>query len=190
MFFLEYTIIELIVWDKINRVSIIDKLRRQIYIVDNLKTNLLIDLDILGSKQIIVDYKRKLLTIDNYRDITISITITPSKDRVKRVVKAHQAIIVLSYFTIIVPIQLRGKTKLLIDRDLIFMLLHNIKRFESKDNILSYIINANMCVVQVNNTSNCAIIIAKNLRLDIIQNYKEEKYYTISSNYDCLVAKS
>lgn len=48
------------------------------------------------------------------------------------------------------------------------MLLYNTKRFRSKNNILSYIINANLCAIQVNNISNYIIIILKNLRFSIV----------------------
>ncbi len=89
MFFLEYIIIELIIRDKINKISIIDKLRRQVHIIDNFKINLFIDLDILRLKQIIINYKRELFTINNYKDITILMTITSLKDHVKCVVKTH-----------------------------------------------------------------------------------------------------
>jgi len=67
---------------------------------------LLINLDILKLKQIIVDYKRELLIIDSCRDITILITIISLKDCAKRIVRAYQAIIVLSYFIIIISIYL------------------------------------------------------------------------------------
>ena len=70
-----------------------------------------------------------------------------------------------------------------------FILLHNIKRFEHKSGILFYITDANICVVQVNNILDYTITIAKNLRLDIIQDYKKEEYYAVSSEYSYLTAK-
>lgn len=69
------------------------------------------------------------------------------KDRVKRVIKAYQAIIISSYFITMISIRLRDKIDFLIDYNLMFMLSHNIKRFKLKNDILSYIIDANICVV-------------------------------------------
>lgn len=141
-------------------------------------------------KQIIVNYKRKLLIIDSCKNITISITIISTKNRIKRVVRAYQAIILLSYSTIIISIYFRDSIELLVERNLIFILLHNIKRFKSKSNILSYIINANIYVIQVNNIFEYIVIIARNLRLNIMQDYKKKRYYVVSSKYSYLIVRS
>ncbi len=106
-----------------------------------------IDLDILGLEQITIDYRRELLIINNCKDITILMIVISLKDHVKCVVKAHQAIIISSHFIIMISIRLRGKINFLIDHDLMFMSSHDIKRFELKNDILSYIVDANMCVV-------------------------------------------
>ena len=45
--------------NKLYNRSIIDKLRKQIYIINNLKINIFIDFNILNLKKIMINYYRK-----------------------------------------------------------------------------------------------------------------------------------
>jgi len=71
---------------KLKSVSICDKLRAQVYVINNLKTNLLIKFDILESQKINLNYKKKLLVINNCKDITIFIIVTLIKNKINRIV--------------------------------------------------------------------------------------------------------
>ena len=140
--------------------------------------------NILGPEQMVVDYKRELLTIGSCRDMTVPMTITPA-GRVKRVVRAHQAVMVPPHPS---PIRLRGKTELPVGRDLTFTSSHDTKRFGPEGGVLSHITDANMGAVRVNNTSNRAVTIAKNSCLGVVQDYEEEGCYAASPEYGHLAA--
>lgn len=70
-----------------------------------------------------------------------------------------------------------------------FILMKLFNRLELNEDVFDYIIDANMCAIQINNITNKYIIIAKNSRLSTIQEYEEEKCYIVSLYYDHLVVK-
>ncbi len=119
----------------------------------------------------------------------ISIIVTLIKNKIKRVIRVFNKIIVAASSSTIIFIQFRNK-KLSKKRNLMFILTKESNRFEINNKILSYIINVNLCAIQINNTSSKAIIIFKNSRLSFVYKYEEESCYITSSKYSYLATKS
>jgi hypothetical protein len=68
--FLEYIFLKNFLLEKRSKEKIIiGKIRCYVYVVDNFKINFFIKLNILGSKQIIINYRKKTLYINNYREM-------------------------------------------------------------------------------------------------------------------------
>lgn len=130
-----------------------------------------------------------MLYINNYRKMQISIIVTLNKNKIKRVIRVFNKIIVAASSSTIIFIQFRNK-KLSKKRNLMFILTKESNRFEINNKILSYIINVNLCAIQINNTSSKAIIIFKNSRLSFVYKYEEESCYITSSKYSiCLTTR-
>lgn len=130
-----------------------------------------------------------MLYINNCRKMQISIIVTLIKNKIKRVIRVFNKIIVAASSSTIIFIQFRNK-KLSKKRNLMFILTKESNRFEINNKILSYIINVNLCAIQINNTSSKAIIIFKNSRLSFVYKYEEESCYITSSKYSYLATKS
>ena len=184
--FSKYVTIEISMRDILNKTLVVDKIRRQLHIVDNLKINIFMRSNILSLEKMIVNYDRELLTIECCKNMKMFMTIT-SNERVKRAIRAHHSIIIFARFSIMISVRLRDHSKLFHDRDLMFTSYsQTFDRFDSKDEICSHIIDVNMCVVQVNNAIDRAILISRNSRLSIIQNYEKKECYVASADHDFL----
>lgn len=108
-----------------------------------------------------------MLYINNCRKMQISIIVTLIKNKIKRVIRVFNKIIVAASSSTIIFIKFRNK-KLSKKRYLMFILTKESNRFEINNKILSYIINVNLCAIQINNTSSKAITIFKNSRLSFV----------------------
>ena len=86
IFLFEYIFLKLFLSEKIDisKKTVIEKIRCYVYIVDNLKTNLLIESDILDSEQITINYKQEILYIGSCRDIRVFIKIIFIKNKIKK----------------------------------------------------------------------------------------------------------
>ena len=125
--------------------SIVNKIRRQVHIVDDLKVNLLMRSDICDLKRITLDYDNERMILNNCRNMIIFMKIK-SGERIKRVIRAHHTIIVFLKSITFVSIRLRKAALLFKERDFMF---HSkvSSRFNDSENIFSHIIDANMCII-------------------------------------------
>ena len=69
---------------------------REIYIMNNLKAEILIEVDILISKRINIDFVSQSIFIDNYRELIVSINFRARSKLIKRIIKLSVKTIVLS----------------------------------------------------------------------------------------------
>lgn len=187
----EYIYFEFIFYNILKSRFVVNKMRRQIHIVNNLKINMLINSNIFESKKMMLDFVIEFLIINSYRDIMTFLKVISLCEKIHKIVRAYDATIVSSHLSIMMSIHLRDKCKIELfkDRNFMFILMKLFNRLELNEDVFDYIIDANMCAIQINNITNKYIIIAKNSRLSTIQEYKEEKCYIVSPYYDHLVVK-
>ena len=186
----EYTFLKLIIDDTLNEKLIIDKLRRQVHIIDDLKINMFIEFDIFDSKRMMLNYVIEQLTINSCKEMKIFMKITFKRNKINKIVRVYNVIVVPSYLNIMISIRFRDKSEFFKDRDLMFMSTKLSDCLDFDDDVLNHIIDVNMCVVQANNTFDKSIIIIKNSRLNIVQEYEEKDCYAIFNDYDHLTAES
>ena len=94
---------------------------------------------------------------------------------------------IFAHFSALIFIKFRNKA-LFENTDFMFI-SSKTNYFDFDDEILFYIIDVYFCVIQINNIINRVMIIVKNIRLNVIQKFKEEKCYAIFSDYDYLTVK-
>ena len=186
----EYIMLKIIVNDIFDERLIIDKLRRQIYVVDELKINMLLKFDILSFEKIMINYHREVLILHYYRKMIVTMTVILIKQKVNRMMRVFIKIIVSIHFNIMIFVRLRNHD-LSKERDYMFLFYQQFSnRFKIKENVFSHIIDVNMCAVQVNNIFETLIIINKNFRLNIVHDYEKKDCYTLTINYDYLIVDS
>ncbi len=135
-----------------------------------------------------LDYKYKQLIINNCKEIFVSIKVILIKNKINRIIRTFIIIIILSHSSTITLVYLREDTQLSQNCDFIFVSYQQISNcFNFKDEILFYVIDVNLFIIQVNNTLNQFIKIDKNSRLNSLQKYEKKDYYIIVLEYFYLV---
>ena len=185
----EYIFIKFIIHGTLNKKLIIDKLRRQMHIINDLKVNMLIKFNIFDSEKIMLNYVIEQLTINSCKKIKIFMKITFKRNKINKIVRVYDVIIVSLHLNIMISIRLRDKSELFKNCDLMFILMKLSNCLDFNDDVLNYIIDVNMCVVQINNIFDKSIIIFKNSRLDIVQEYEKKDCYAIFNDYDHLIVE-
>lgn len=101
----EYIVIDLYMIEKTKSIKHIAKFLAKIHIVDDLKTNLLIDIDVMKSQKMKIDLEHSTLIIDACKNLVVSInTIAKSHSNIKRTIRARHVTTISSHFTIQVSI--------------------------------------------------------------------------------------
>ena len=162
----------------INESTIIACFTRHVYIINDLKVKLLIINDIIESKQIILDIKKKKLIIKNCQNMIVILIVKNVDSFVKRVARFSEITKISIKFKTIIAFKLREK-KLSIERDFMFV-SSKIDRLKAKDDIFSYIIDANIVVVLIYNANLKNVFFLKNSKLSVIQEYKKEECFLIN----------
>ena len=114
------------------------EITRKIYIIDNFKINIFIDIDIFTSKRIIINFVIQFIKISYYRNIFILINSRTRINFIKRIVKLLFRIILLSriviFITIIYIEEFSLNRNLLFEPQYLFLLKY-------VDGVYVYIIN-------------------------------------------------
>ena len=148
------------------------------HIINNLKINILLEIDILAPEKILLNFKNKIIIIDFY-NTEIDVTITPKSTYFYKPLFYQSRITILTY----------GSAKILIE---IHKSLPNNKNyiFKSKYNrasLFTSIVNTNLSFINIINNTKSPLIIPARTRLGEIQNYNYNKYYYVNVNATSLV---
>ena len=162
-FTFEYVIVFIYFVDK----NTIDKeiktcFRREIYIVDNLKANMLIENDIIDSEIFIINLNNKIVRINNC-DVTISIEIRSFKiSTIQLSIHLKKIIIVSIYVELTIFIH-RMKNILFVARDFLFE-----SKIINQLSMYVHLIDAVIETIIVRNDNDMSIQISRNMQLNKI----------------------
>ena len=93
--------------------------------------------------------------------------------------RINDVIKISTRFCVIISFKLRDKSKLLNDKDFIFV-SQRINRLNFENNVLSHIVDVNTIVIQIRNINIDDVFLSKNCRINIIQKYNEKNYYLVN----------
>ena len=155
----EYVIYKIYIKNIKNNKSITSILRREIHLINNFKTNMLINNNVINVENIVVDSIKKKTFIINI-DVAVLIKVKLSKTLIQRSIHIRKIIIV----------SFRSKITIFIH----YVALSIIKNFlfESADNVnftlYVYFVDISTFVVIIRNNRNQSIQISRNFRLEQI----------------------
>ena len=141
----EYISINFVIFDEVNDESTITCFTHNLYIVNNFKINMLLNNDILKSKNIFIHIDQKKLTINNCDNFSTPLKIVTKNndERIKRTIQSQIKINISIHSCIIVLIKYQNNK--LLDRNIMFN-FNNINRLKKND-VFSHIVDANFFVV-------------------------------------------
>ena len=175
MTFNEHIQLDLDILGFFNEKAAIARIKELFHIVENLTAKILIEMNIIESKQMSIDFEKvHIKSCENLMTNLKSKSFTESK--IKKVIMCSTAITIFSHINMFVSTIIREKFKTLSNKDFIFNSTHD-HRFDQKEDILSHIVNANFSCVNVRNITNISVFILRRSRLEIIQEYEDEKCY-------------
>ena len=122
-------------------------IKKNVYIIDNLKIKTLIDIDIMCSKKMIINLQTRKLIIDNC-DITTFITYTFIDFKVNRIVKSHHIVIISTYTIMTISFKTQN-VELFNEKNYSFQLHVTLFDFEIENEIITHIINVKTFVIHV-----------------------------------------
>jgi hypothetical protein len=160
-------------------------MHREFHIMNDLKCKLLMKLDIMTSKQMIINLIDKSLFIFMCNDLIVSIRInSKSNSRITRIM--HSKISMIIFFNSITSIFIYMRDKrLLFNKDFLFESNHEKLSFslEIMRGLYTYVCDCNMNFVHVRNDLFTTMIVSSRTRLDVFIEYKEENYFQINFAY-------
>ncbi len=166
------------------------KLSRQAHVVNNLRVKFLMKMNILESKEIILNLRRRKMTLtlcDNVKvDIRIT-TIAMNVTSINRVILIERLVFISAKFIVSVSIRMK---KTLLDRDFLFQSISRELNLELIDDVMTHVVDAHTTFVQIANSTDKLVMISRKTRLDRIMNYEEHECYVTNSSKTSLTAKS
>ena len=161
---------------------------RYVYLVNDLKANILLDNDILGPKDIVLHVEKGKLTIDSCGDFSAPLSVVAKDDvRVKRTIRAQANVIISAHSCFAIPIKLRESK--LSDRDMLFNSDH-IERLDKEDEVFVHLVDSNFFFVQARNTIDQSIVITRSERLGTLNEYEKDGCYLADPEVRHLAAES
>ena len=167
--FFIFRIFEVAIDDK-NAIAIFTK---RVYIVKELKTKILMNNDILESKQINIDVDKQVVIIESCKNIKIQFNVTNANSQIKRVVRVNEIIKISIKSITTISFKLRDQNSLFTERDFMFT-SSRIERLNQDEDVFSHIIDAHIEMIQMHNINSKDVYIFKNTRLELVQKYKKK----------------
>ena len=145
--------------------------RREIHVVDDLKTNILIDNDIMSSKDIFVDSKKHSTNIENCK-IIVSMKVKSFDAIISKSIHLRRIILILSRWEILVKIHYLA----VFDKDYLFEL-------ENISHLIAYahLVNVFTKTIILRNELNKFVQMSRNHRLNRFSEIKYANTYHIDS---------
>lgn len=173
----EYATFDLYIPGTVNGQPAIAQITRGARIVEGLRANMLIGMDILGPEDISMIIPKRELHIGSCNNLITSISITPKSARVQRVVCAKKEVKIPPGSATTIPIKLKGKGALPKGRDLLFEPAKFATRLGLGGGIVAHLVDADTALVEARNTTDKAVTIAKNCRLGRINEIDADGYF-------------
>ena len=177
----KYVMIDLYISERIIDESVLAHLASEIHIVNNLKANVLIDMNIMSLEQIILDFDKNMLIVSICKSLSALIFIISKDIRVNRTVRAIAKTIVVFETCMTVSVRVR-RSDLSSDRDYSFH-SKSKRQLRSEDEYFAHVIDSEICAIQMRNTTSRSFIISKNDKVNELKDFeKNEAYLTMSEN--------
>ncbi len=174
-----YVMLDLYLNEVTHDKKIRDHIRRKFHIVNDLKCKLLMKLDIMISKEMIINLKNKSLIILICENMIVFIKINlKSNSRIKRVVHSKELVIVSSNFVISILTYMREK-KLSSNKDFLFKSNHDVVTIflDDMNDLYTHVCDYNLVFVHVRNNLSKSMIISSRTRLELLIEYEKKECF-------------
>lgn len=185
----KYAIINLYFFETIKDRSMIAHLKGEFYLINDLKANLLIGMNIINFKVMMLDFEDKVVTTSICKIIKVFLTTQKKSVLVHRTIRAVSQVIISAGQIMTVFVKLRD-AKLSKDCDYSFF-SKDSRLLGPKRGFFAHVIDADIKIVQVKNTFDRSFIISKNFGVEHLRDYsKEECFLAASKNCNLVISST
>ena len=176
-FSFDYVVFDFYIENKINDKFVIVRLKRNVHIMNDFKTKMLIDMNIIYFEKMIVDLQKQQLIIKSCNFMTL-IKCTSIEFKINKTIKFHHIMILSTYF--IMSIFFKSQKSFLLNKKNYFFQFHATSlNFDVEKKIMIHIMNFEISAIHVRNAIDKLIIIFKHIKLNKITNYEKKNCYYI-----------
>ena len=168
----------------INDIDVVDKfimtmITIEIYLIDDLKTNMFIDVDVFKSQKMILNFEHNTFIINNCNITTTINFVNREKSHVKRIIRNQKFFTML--FDELIKISIIFHDDLSNDKNFLFEFQCSTY-LNQNENVFAHIIDSNLFFIQIHNITIESITLIKRTRLKSIMKYNQQKCYQITMN--------
>jgi hypothetical protein len=174
----KYVTLDFFVLDRVRdqqEASVAAHFTAEMHLVDNLKVNVLIEIDVMSSKQMIIDCGKKLLMISTCNDFETDVCISRKSQMTDRVVRAIVKTMISSESIVTIPIRIRERN-LSKNRDYSFF-SKSQRQLSLESEFFNHVMRLKMIEMQVRNIAKISFVILKNFEIDSLHDYREKETY-------------
>lgn len=175
----EYVVLNLFLSEKIMKEPKITHLTIEFHLMNDLKANVLVEMNVMRLEKMIMNFEKKIITISICENVKISITIQKKGVPINRTVRAVTQITVSVEKIMTVSVKVRGVAPPT-DRDYSF---YSKKDWllGSKGGFFAHVTDSEVKAVQVKNTSVKPFVISKNFKIEHLKDYSKEECFLTTS---------
>lgn len=184
----EYVVMNIYFLETIKRVQILTHLKIEIHLMSDLKINVLLKIDVLILEEVILNFERNIMIISICKEFVIKIIIMRKIEKIIKSIKAFEKIIISANVVMTISIHIKKAT---ISNDIYYSFLFKTQfTLDSKDDFFAHVIEFKLIAIQMKNAFNTSYVISKNVKINKLHDYDEEKYYMTRSKYRHLAIAS
>ena len=151
----------------------------EIHLIDDFKTNMLVDVNVLKSQRMIVNFDHNTLIIENCEIKIVIDSISRVKSHLKRIIRNQKIFTIL--FDELIKVSIIFHDDLSSDRDFFFESQCS-EYLNQNDDVFVHIVDANLFFVQIHNIIDFSIILSRRVKLRSIIEYNQQECYQITVN--------
>ena len=167
----DYLILSIYIQNMIDKRKVITHLRREIHVIDNLKTKILLSMNVISFKCMIVDMNFKQFIIRSCQSLVVKLEIIIKNNiRVRRTLRIEKKLII--EINIIVKLSINLRDDSILDKNYLFEF--------NFSNTYSYIVDVFVWFVYVKNDFNTSLETSRYAYMNQLVEFEKQDCYQIS----------
>lgn len=147
----------------------------EVYVVDNLKINILMKTNVIKSKDMIINFDKKIIIISICDNVEVPMMIWKRKTPVNCAIRTITHIVVSVEDIMVISIKLKSLA-LSKDRNFSFCLKKS-NQFDLKGEFFTHVTDSNLITMQVWNTLTKSYTVSKNFKIGHLRNYDKKNAF-------------
>lgn len=175
----EYVVMNFYIIDTIKSTRSLTHFKAEVYLINDLKINVLLRVDVLISKKMVLNFERGKMIIFTCKKFEVEIIIVRKFEKIIKSMRSSNKIIVSTEIIIFVSMHIK---KIMISNDINYNFFFKIQFTLSLENdFFAHVIEFKLIVVQVRNASKYSYIMLKNFKMSKFCDYAKKDSYIIES---------